>query len=84
MSTYDCPVTLGVAKCEDTITLTVVWENIDGSSSTGALTQNCSWSQIKFPSSTVTGVYTSSWIAPKGDVHSQQRFFYMGQVNRRW
>lgn len=27
-----------------------------------------------------TGVYTSSWIAPKSDVHSQQRFFYMGQV----
>jgi len=25
-----------------------------------------------------TGVYTSSWVAPKSDVHSQQRFFYMG------
>jgi D-galacturonate reductase len=25
-----------------------------------------------------TGVYTASWIAPKSDVHSQQRFFYMG------
>ncbi|CAM9296570.1 unnamed protein product, partial [Heterosigma akashiwo] len=25
------------------------------------------------------GVYTSSWVAPKSDVHSQQRFFYMGQ-----
>eukprot|EP00927_Polykrikos_kofoidii_P084722 TRINITY_DN9015_c0_g1_i1.p1 TRINITY_DN9015_c0_g1~~TRINITY_DN9015_c0_g1_i1.p1 ORF type:complete len:462 (+),score=62.31 TRINITY_DN9015_c0_g1_i1:81-1466(+) len=24
-------------------------------------------------------VYTSSWVAPKGDVHSQQRWFYMGQ-----
>lgn len=24
------------------------------------------------------GIYTSSWIAPKSDVHSQQRFFYMG------
>jgi D-galacturonate reductase len=24
-------------------------------------------------------IYTSSWIAPKSDVHSQQRFFYMGQ-----
>uniref|UniRef100_A0A7S2WUR1 Gfo/Idh/MocA-like oxidoreductase N-terminal domain-containing protein n=1 Tax=Rhizochromulina marina TaxID=1034831 RepID=A0A7S2WUR1_9STRA len=24
-------------------------------------------------------VYTSSWVAPKSDVHSQQRFFYMGQ-----
>ncbi len=26
-----------------------------------------------------TAVYTSSWIAPKAEVHSQQRFFYMGQ-----
>lgn len=25
-----------------------------------------------------TATYTSSWIAPKSDVHSQQRFFYMG------
>ena len=25
-----------------------------------------------------TAVYTSSWIAPKSDVHTQQRFFYMG------
>ncbi len=25
-----------------------------------------------------TAVYTSSWIAPRAEVHSQQRFFYMG------
>jgi len=25
------------------------------------------------------GIYTSSWVAPKSDVHSQQRWFYMGQ-----
>jgi D-galacturonate reductase len=25
-------------------------------------------------------VYTASWIAPKSDVHSQQRFFYMGHA----
>ncbi len=24
-------------------------------------------------------VYTSSWVAPKSDVHSQQKFFYLGQ-----
>ena len=24
-------------------------------------------------------LYTSSWVAPKADVHSQQRWFYMGQ-----
>jgi D-galacturonate reductase len=26
-----------------------------------------------------SALYTSSWVAPKSDVHSQQRFFYMGQ-----
>ncbi len=45
---------------EDTITLTVQWENID-SGNLG------------------TAVYTASWVAPTSDVHSQQRFFYMGQ-----
>jgi D-galacturonate reductase len=25
-----------------------------------------------------TAIYTASWIAPKADVHSQQRFFHMG------
>ena len=44
---------------EDTITLTVDWENFQ-SGNRG------------------TAVYTSSWIAPRSDVHSQQRFFYMG------
>lgn len=51
--------------CEDTITLTVEWEN--------------------YPSgSKAIGLYTSSWIAPKSDVHSQQRFHAMahaGEVN---
>ena len=55
----------GVAKSrgietEDSITLTVQWENLSSSSSLGC------------------AVYTSSWVAPKSDVHSQQRFFYMG------
>lgn len=44
---------------EDTITLTVQWENIEN----GNLG---------------TAIYTSSWVAPTSDVHSQQRFFYMG------
>jgi D-galacturonate reductase len=58
----------GVAKglhgmdCEDTITLTVQWENLENPDSP----------------SLGTALYTSSWIAPKSDVHSQQRFFYMG------
>ncbi|RUM45367.1 MAG: gfo/Idh/MocA family oxidoreductase [Hydrogenimonas sp.] len=46
-------------KVEDTITLTVQWENIKS----GALG---------------TSVHTASWVAPPSDVHSQQRFFYMG------
>lgn len=52
----------GIEGCEDTITLTVQWENIGGATP-----------------STGTAIYTSSWVAPKSDVHSQQRFFYMGQ-----
>jgi len=44
---------------EDTITLTVQWENIE-SGNLG------------------TSIHTASWIAPPSDVHSQQRFFYMG------
>lgn len=43
---------------EDTITLTVEWENKSGSLG--------------------TSIHTASWIAPPADVHSQQRFFYMG------
>jgi len=46
-------------ETEDSITLTVQWENFEGG------TLGCA-------------VYTSSWVAPKSDVHSQQRFFYMG------
>lgn len=54
----------GIAKgkgieTEDSITLTVQWENFNDKSLGAA-------------------VYTSSWVAPKSDVHSQQRFFYMG------
>uniref|UniRef100_A0A7S4VCI2 Gfo/Idh/MocA-like oxidoreductase N-terminal domain-containing protein n=1 Tax=Alexandrium monilatum TaxID=311494 RepID=A0A7S4VCI2_9DINO len=47
-------------KTEDTITLTVQWQNLADGSLGHAL-------------------YTSSWVAPKSDVHSQQRWFYMGQ-----
>ena len=43
---------------EDTITLTVDWENTESGNR-------------------ATAIYTSSWIAPKADVHSQQRFFFM-------
>jgi len=53
---------------EDSITLTVQWENLKSDvpgSGGGGKTLGCA-------------VYTSSWVAPKSDVHSQQRFFYMG------
>ena len=46
-------------ETEDSITLTVQWQNLNDK------TLGCA-------------VYTSSWVAPKSDVHSQQRFFYMG------
>lgn len=54
----------GIAKgkgieTEDSITLTVQWENVNDKTLGAA-------------------IYTSSWVAPKSDVHSQQRFFYMG------
>lgn len=44
---------------EDTITLTVDWENLQGGNRG-------------------VSIHTASWIAPKSDVHSQQRFHYMG------
>jgi D-galacturonate reductase len=57
--------TLG-RTCEDTITLMVQWENLELEG--GELSGHIG-----------TAVYTASWIAPQSDVHSQQRFFYMGQ-----
>jgi len=47
-------------ETEDSITLTVQWQNINEAKTLGC------------------AIYTSSWAAPKSDVHSQQRFFYMG------
>ncbi len=49
----------GGIETEDTITLTVDWENFESGGK-------------------ATAIYTSSWIAPRADVHSQQRFHYMG------
>lgn len=68
---------LGISDCEDTITLAVEWENIECETvrDSAGFEQNC---KVKV-TGTGTAVYTSSWIAPKSDVHSQQRFFYMGQ-----
>ena len=58
--------------CEDTITLMVQWEVIDDKD--GGISE----ASLKPRTSIGTAVYTSSWIAPRSDVHSQQRFFYMG------
>ena len=55
---------LGV-ETEDTITLVVQWRNRNEDSFQGG--------------SVGHATYTASWIAPKSDVHSQQRWFYMGQ-----
>lgn len=53
-------------ETEDAITLAAQWRNraADGSFGGGTLAH---------------ALYTASWIAPKADVHSQQRWFYMGQ-----
>eukprot|EP01041_Mallomonas_annulata_P003247 gene3247-6427_t len=83
-------------NCEDTITLTVLWENltsptplpspppsshiVDGDNINGSNSDSSSSSGSGIVGAGYgTAVYTSSWIAPRSDVHSQQRFFYMGQ-----
>ena len=58
----------GVAT-EDTITLAVTWRNRRDGGGGGA-----------YDGATGHATYTASWIAPKADVHSQQRWFYMGQA----
>lgn len=55
-------------QCEDTITLSVQWEVFPPACGDA--------DQAK--SSLGSASYTASWIAPKAEVHSQQRFFYMG------
>lgn len=41
------------------------------------ITLTATWENLS-NNTTGTAVYTSSWSAPKSDVHSQQRFFYLG------
>lgn len=42
-----------------------------------SITLTVQWKNV--PDGTMgCAVYTSSWVAPRSDVHSQQRFFYMG------
>jgi len=43
------------------------------------ITVTTEWVNIKSGSKGI-GIFTASWIAPKSDVHSQQRFHYMGHT----
>ena len=62
----------GVAT-EDTITLAVTWRNRSGDGGGGG-------GGGAYDGAAGHATYTASWIAPKADVHSQQRWFYMGQA----
>jgi D-galacturonate reductase len=42
------------------------------------ITLGVQWENIE-SGSLASAFYTASWIAPKSDVHSQQRFYYLGQ-----
>jgi D-galacturonate reductase len=42
------------------------------------ITLGVQWENIE-SGSLASSFYTASWIAPKSDVHSQQRFYYLGQ-----
>ena len=62
---------LGVLT-EDTITLAVQWRNRAAHGDGGG--------DATFAGGSLGhATYTSSWAAPKSDVHSQQRWFYLGQ-----
>ena len=43
------------------------------------ITLGVQWENIQ-SGSLASAFYTASWIAPKSDVHSQQRFYYLGQM----
>lgn len=72
---------------EDTIALTATWRTL-ATGSSGVrwrhATHTPRWAapaHTATPSlSTQVATYTASWVAAPCDVHSQQRFFYMGQA----
>lgn len=61
------------ADCEDTITLLVDWQNAAAADAPAAGAQEAA------SESSGHGVYTASWAAPRSDVHSQQRFHWLGR-----
>lgn len=56
----------------------VATKRLEGAETEDTITIVVDWHNVE-DGSIGHGVYTSSWIAPKADVHSQQRWFYMGQ-----
>eukprot|EP00405_Crypthecodinium_cohnii_P041538 CAMPEP_0206563814 /NCGR_PEP_ID=MMETSP0325_2-20121206/23076_1 /ASSEMBLY_ACC=CAM_ASM_000347 /TAXON_ID=2866 /ORGANISM="Crypthecodinium cohnii, Strain Seligo" /LENGTH=505 /DNA_ID=CAMNT_0054066303 /DNA_START=136 /DNA_END=1651 /DNA_ORIENTATION=+ len=56
----------------------VAKEKLDGVETEDTITIVVDWKNFE-DGSVGHGVYTSSWVAAKADVHSQQRWFYMGQ-----
>ena len=61
-------------ELEDTITLTVMWENVQDGSTGGEPSTVTKRGVAMFTVAVgaAVGVYTSSWIAATQDVHSQQ------------
>jgi len=57
----------------------VAKQKLDGVETEDTITIVVDWKNFE-DGSIGHGVYTSSWVAPKADVHSQQRWFYMGQT----
>merc|ERR1712038_618068 len=56
----------------------VAKKKLDGVETEDTITIIVDWKNFE-DGSIGHGIYTSSWVAPKSDVHSQQRWFYMGQ-----
>merc|ERR1711920_1009818 len=56
----------------------VAKQMLDGVETEDTITIVADWKNFE-DGSIGHGIYTSSWVAPKADVHSQQRWFYMGQ-----
>ncbi len=50
----------------------------EGIEAEDTITLGVQWENIQ-SGSLASAFYTASWIAPKSDVHSQQRFYYLGQ-----
>eukprot|EP01096_Ripella_sp_DP13-Kostka_P017917 TRINITY_DN9464_c1_g1_i1.p1 TRINITY_DN9464_c1_g1~~TRINITY_DN9464_c1_g1_i1.p1 ORF type:complete len:530 (-),score=229.73 TRINITY_DN9464_c1_g1_i1:34-1551(-) len=65
------------SNTEDTISLMVTWINVlpPSSSSSSSSPEGSSSETVR---SEGLAIYTSSWSAAKSDVHSQQRFHFMG------